>query len=123
MEYVDYDKHMSEPVDGFILQGPVSDRQSLDYLIAAFPDDDMSGFIEHARKMAAEGRENDCVPMALVPKIFAGTPFSAYRILSLAEKGQVQPTRKLWFLNIVCLRCTKAQDFFFAKTLSKQRRR
>jgi hypothetical protein len=87
MEYVDYEKYKSEPVDGFILQGPVSDRESLDFVKAAFPDDDIDGFVECARRMVADGRQNDCVPTALVPKIFAGTPLSAYRVLSLAEKG------------------------------------
>lgn len=84
MEYVNYEKHNSEPVDGFILQGPVSDREALE---AEAGDYRLNQAIEHTKKMVAEGNGNDYMPEALVPDMLAGTPMSASRFLSLAAKG------------------------------------
>lgn len=81
MEYTNYSKHNNEPVDGFILQGPVSDRDAL-HLVMSNPQPS----IDLANKMVAEGRENDVMPGDMVPAVLFA-PISAYRFLSLATKG------------------------------------
>jgi pimeloyl-ACP methyl ester carboxylesterase len=83
IEYADYAKHNNEPVEGFILQAPVSDREGL---ANVFPDIDKS--LEVAAQMIDEGRENDCLPSHLVPPALSA-PVSAYRLQSLCAKGYV----------------------------------
>ncbi|KAF7558691.1 hypothetical protein G7046_g5462 [Stylonectria norvegica] len=83
MEYTDYTKHSNEFVDGFIMQGPISDRESIHHF---FPDYQKS--LDVAAKMVAAGREKDCMPNDSVVKEL-GAPISAYRFLSLASKGFV----------------------------------
>ncbi|KAM5345372.1 hypothetical protein ACJ41O_011234 [Fusarium nematophilum] len=81
IEYSDYAKHNTEPVDGFIMQGPVSDRETLDLIM---PNPQPS--LDLAAKMIAEGRANDCMPNDKIPQVL-GAPISAYRFWSLAAKG------------------------------------
>lgn len=83
MEYTDYAKHNNEPVEGFILQGPVSDRDALD-LVMSNPQPS----IDLANKMVAEGRAQDVMPGDMVPAVIVA-PISAYRFLSLGTKGYV----------------------------------
>jgi hypothetical protein len=87
LEYTNYDKYHSEPVEGFILVGPVSDRESIENLMVQFPDDDFAASIKFAEQMVAEGRKDDCMPRSQVPSILRATPISAYRLLSLGTKG------------------------------------
>ncbi|CAI4218814.1 unnamed protein product [Parascedosporium putredinis] len=86
MEYVNSGAQDSQPVDGFVLQGPVSDRQSIELLGQMFPDHDFADTLACAEQYIAEGRKNDCLPTAKLPPIFAGDPISAYRYHSLATK-------------------------------------
>ncbi|KAI9167494.1 Metal resistance protein YCF1 [Paramyrothecium foliicola] len=81
MEYANYARHNNEPVDGFILQAPVSDRESLEIV---FPDYQES--LELASRMIAEGRQHDCLPQDKVPGVLQA-PVSAYRLHSLCAKG------------------------------------
>lgn len=83
MEYTNYDRHEATPVDKFIIQGPVSDRESLVELV---DEDDMTEISELAAKMIAEGKQNDCLPHDLVASYFS-TPMTAYRWDSLVRKG------------------------------------
>ncbi|PKS12673.1 hypothetical protein jhhlp_000881 [Lomentospora prolificans] len=87
MEYVNSGKQDDEPVDGFVLQGPVSDRQSIEQLRSMFPDHDFADTLSCAKEYIADGRKDDCLPRAKLPPIFAGDPISAYRYHSLATKG------------------------------------
>ncbi|KAH6604284.1 hypothetical protein Trco_007730 [Trichoderma cornu-damae] len=81
MEYTDYAKYSNSPVDGFVLQAPVSDRESLDLF---FPD--YQSKIEYAERMIAEGKGDDCLPN---DQSFAmlGAPVSANRFRDLFAKG------------------------------------
>lgn len=84
MEYANYGKHQNEPVDGFILQAPVSDREGLAPVCP-----DMDDAIEYATKMIAEGKSDQLVPKDNVPSM-VGAPITAYRLHSLLAKGYVQ---------------------------------
>ena len=81
MEYSNYPKHGNEPVEGFVLQAPVSDRECLDIV---WPDREES--LELAAKMIAEGRADDCLPKNMIPGVL-GAPCSAYRLNSLCVPG------------------------------------
>ncbi|KAK7415109.1 hypothetical protein QQX98_006141 [Neonectria punicea] len=81
IEYADYAKHGNEPVDGFIMQGCVSDRDAIELVM---PDPQPS--LDLAAKMIAEGRADDVMPNNMVPAALSA-PISAYRFHSLACKG------------------------------------
>lgn len=83
MEYTNYAKHEAKPVDGFILQGPVSDRESLAELVEEV---DLTRASELAAKMIAQGKQNDCLPHDLAGRYFS-TPITAYRWDSLVRRG------------------------------------
>ncbi|WQF75740.1 Putative fusarinine C esterase SidJ, alpha/Beta hydrolase [Colletotrichum destructivum] len=79
----EYTKHKEDPVDGFILQGPVSDRES----IADSVDPDwLKKSLEYAEKLIDEGKEWEAMPRDQLPSFFQ-TPMTAYRWHSLAAKG------------------------------------
>lgn len=81
MEYANYPRYSNPPVDGFILQAPVSDREGAEML---FPD--CRSKVEYAAKMIAEGRGGDCMPSE---QSFAmlGAPVTAQRFYDLYAKG------------------------------------
>ncbi|KAK1999841.1 DUF1749-domain-containing protein [Colletotrichum falcatum] len=80
---VEYTKRKEDPVDGFILQGPVSDRES----IVDFTDSEwLEKSLKYAESLIAEGKEGEAMPKDLVPSFFS-TPMTAYRWSSLAAKG------------------------------------
>lgn len=81
MEYTHYSKHGSEPVDGFILQGGISDRDILEYIL-----ENPQRSIDLASKMIAEGKADHMMPSDMIPSVL-GAPISAYRFHSLAAKG------------------------------------
>ncbi|KHO00669.1 Esterase/lipase superfamily protein [Metarhizium album ARSEF 1941] len=81
IEYSDYVKHGNPPVDGFIMQGPVSDREAMEGILSSFKES-----IELAESWIAAGRARDCLPNDKVPRSLAA-PISAYRFKSLAVKG------------------------------------
>ncbi|KAH7143915.1 hypothetical protein EDB81DRAFT_796790 [Dactylonectria macrodidyma] len=81
MEYADYAKHGNEPVDAFIMQGCVSDREAFELVM---PNPQPS--LDLAAKMIAEGKANDVMPMDMIPSVL-NAPISAYRFQSLTAKG------------------------------------
>ncbi|TQN73528.1 UPF0613 protein [Colletotrichum shisoi] len=86
LDCAEYTKHKEDPVDGFILQGPVSDRES----IADSVDPDwLRKSLEYAEKLIDEGKEWEAMPRDQLPSFFQ-TPMTAYRWHSLAAKGQVK---------------------------------
>ncbi|KAG5921269.1 hypothetical protein E4U61_006964 [Claviceps capensis] len=81
MEYADYVKHSNPPVDGFIMQGPVSDRESMDVIFPSYQDS-----LALANEWIAQGRAHDCLPNDKVPQDLSA-PITAYRFNSLVAKG------------------------------------
>ncbi|PSR90374.1 duf1749 domain-containing protein [Coniella lustricola] len=85
MEYSKYDKHGNEPVDGFVIQAPVSDREALVY---ALSQEDVEGLVSKSNAMIRAGQKDDVVPKSSLP---AGFPFecpvTAYRLHSLCAPG------------------------------------
>lgn len=86
MEYTNYAKNGAEPVDGFILQAPISDRDGVENF---FPEFQKS--LDFAEKWIAEGKADWCMPRDLVPAML-GAPITAYRLWSLLAKEYVQTT-------------------------------
>ncbi|KAK0621384.1 duf1749 domain-containing protein [Bombardia bombarda] len=83
---LEYSKHWAnvDHVDGFILQGPVSDRESTALLMDKA---EMDESVAHAAKMIAEGREDEFMPPDLLPVEYSTNPITAYRWHSLAAVG------------------------------------
>lgn len=81
MEYADYAKHNNPPVDGFIMQGPVSDREAFEPV-----EPHIQAGLSLAEEWIAQGKANDCLPRDKVPREL-GAPLSAYRLKSLIAKG------------------------------------
>ncbi|KOS18980.1 UPF0613 protein [Escovopsis weberi] len=81
MEYTQYAKHTTSPVDGFILQGPVSDRESLDVYLPGHQE-----YLDFANEMIADGRGDHCMPKDKVPSMLCEV-ITANRLHSLFAKG------------------------------------
>lgn len=87
MEYNRYHKYHNEPVDGFILQGSVSDRQGYVDALGQKAVDDM---VSLAKDMIDAGSGEEVVPKSkLPPTFFFPNPMTAYRLHSLAAVGCV----------------------------------
>jgi len=80
MEYTNYAKHGAEPVEGFILQAPVSDRDGLDIVAPNWRE-----CLATADQMIADGESDWCMPKDKVPSM-VGAPITAYRLRSLIAK-------------------------------------
>ncbi|KAH9884574.1 hypothetical protein F4778DRAFT_774588 [Xylariomycetidae sp. FL2044] len=82
MEYTSssYDK---EPVEGYILQAPASDRDALASETGVAQLDES---VEVARKMIANGEGHQRMPLRHMPDSFKDTPISATRFYALAAK-------------------------------------
>lgn len=80
---MEYSKLEEDVVDGFILQGPVSDRESI---VDFVKPEDMKKGLDLAAQMIAEGKGGEILPADYVPSIF-NTPITAYRWHSLTTKG------------------------------------
>ncbi|TDZ49932.1 UPF0613 protein [Colletotrichum trifolii] len=80
---MEYTKHEEDPIDGFILQGTVSDRESIVDFVS--PDELKKG-LDLAEKMISEGKGDEVLPTDHVPPVFS-SPMTAYRWHSLAAKG------------------------------------
>lgn len=87
MEYTNYAKHNAEPVDGFILQACISDRDGLDIVASNWRD-----CLAVADQMIAEGKSDWCMPKDKVPNVLQA-PISAYRLRSLIAKEYVFASR------------------------------
>ncbi|KAJ3496767.1 hypothetical protein NLG97_g2415 [Lecanicillium saksenae] len=81
MEYANYEKHGNSPVDGFIIQAPVSDREGLK---KDFPNFDE--LLALSAKMIADGDEKEYIPAKMIPAAF-DVPITAYRLHSFLAKG------------------------------------
>ncbi|GJC86779.1 UPF0613 protein PB24D3.06c [Colletotrichum liriopes] len=79
----EYTKRKEDPVDGFILQGPVSDRESI---VDSVDPEWLKKSLEYAGEFIAEGKGGEAMPKDLLPSFFL-TPMTAYRWHSLASKG------------------------------------
>lgn len=71
-----------EAIDGIILQAPVSDREAM---VHELPAEIYEQGNNLAREWIADGRAEDCLPLALTSGIFGSCPVSARRWLSLAS--------------------------------------
>ncbi|KZL67042.1 esterase lipase [Colletotrichum incanum] len=80
---VEYTKREEDPVDGFILQGPVSDRESI---VDSVDPEWLKKSLKYAEELIAEGKEGEAMPKDLLPSFFS-TPMTAYRWYSLVAKG------------------------------------
>ena len=82
MEYTNYAAHSNEPVDGFILQGPVSDREALGKSLTK---EQLAASIATAAEMLAAGKGDEAMPRDKLEGV--KTPVTAYRWNSLAAPG------------------------------------
>lgn len=83
VEYANAARYANEPVDGFILQAAVSDREALRPLMSKEAYEDS---IAYASELVKSGRENEIMPGSKLPKEF-DSPITAYRWFSLAGRG------------------------------------
>ncbi|EFX03823.1 duf1749 domain containing protein [Grosmannia clavigera kw1407] len=84
MEYAKFvSKGQSPAVDGFILQGPVSDREAM---APAFQPGMYEKTLAAAEKMIKEGRENEIIHLEGMPEMLE-SPHTAYRLHSLIGKN------------------------------------
>ncbi|KAK3315984.1 hypothetical protein B0H66DRAFT_499037 [Apodospora peruviana] len=84
LEYLDRDKYPHfAPVDGYILQSPISDREAALKFMTA---EDLEASVIAAKEMIDRGEENEVMPNRIIPPVF-GTPVTAYRWYSIVAKG------------------------------------
>ncbi|CRK15560.1 hypothetical protein BN1723_010711 [Verticillium longisporum] len=83
IEYTNHVKYDTPPVDGYILQSPVSDRETAGM---SMPADYLEATIATAKQMIAEGKQEDAMPRHSIPPVFSSL-VTAYRWNSLAAKG------------------------------------
>lgn len=86
MEYNKYDKYHNEPVDGFIMQGSVSDREA--YANEILAQSEVDDIVALCKEMIDAGRGDDAVPKSKLPPEFPfPNPMTAYRLHSLSAVG------------------------------------
>jgi hypothetical protein len=83
MEYTNREKYGSPEVDGYILVGPVSDREAASIFMTP---EDLNKTVLLAREMIDNGCDQEIMPAATIPPIF-NSPITAYRWHSLAAEG------------------------------------
>lgn len=85
MEYNRYDKYHNEPVDGFVIQGSVSDREAFNNVLTQ---QKVGDIVSLAKGMIDAGKGDDVVPKSELPAdFFFPNPMTAYRLHSLAAVG------------------------------------
>ncbi|KAI9864304.1 MAG: hypothetical protein M1813_003224 [Trichoglossum hirsutum] len=88
MEYLTGEGSASRPpVDGAVLQAPVSDREAIQMLISK---DTYRESMEMARTLTAKGQGLEILPSALTGNVFGGAPCSALRWYSLASTSHAE---------------------------------
>lgn len=114
MEYTNYTKYSNSPVDGFILQAPVSDRESLEIYLP-----DYQPNLDYADRMIAEGKGSDCLPS---DHLFAmlGAPVSANRFHDLFAKGYVDHSANLVGNTSPLINPSRGADDYFSSDLDDQ---
>jgi hypothetical protein len=85
VEYANYVKHENLPVDGFVLLGPVSDREGLALMMEP---KDMNAALAYAKRLIGQGKKDAIMPQEMMPSVY-NTPISAYRWHSMASYGYV----------------------------------
>ena len=80
MEYTKSSAY-NDPVDAFILQAPVSDREALKEVFPEYKDS-----LALASEMVANGKGREMMPSDKTPSAL-GAPMNAYRLWSLCAKG------------------------------------
>jgi hypothetical protein len=83
MAYVNYKTATEHPVEGYILQAAVSDREA-----STMDPESLEKSIECAVEMISQGLQDECMPKSQVDQMTIH-PITAYRWQSLAAKGQV----------------------------------
>ena len=81
MEYTNYERHANEPVDGFILQAPVSDREGIDQFFPTWRES-----LNVAKDLIDNGKSEHLMPVEKVPQAY-DAPITAYRFWSLVAPG------------------------------------
>ncbi|EHA54079.1 hypothetical protein MCOR27_011379 [Pyricularia oryzae] len=84
MEYTNYGRHNSAPVDGFIMQGTVSDREAFGPLVDK---KELDQIISQAATLIRAGEENEMMPRNNPVSEVFGAPLTAYRLNSLLSPG------------------------------------
>ncbi|KAK5664249.1 hypothetical protein OQA88_466 [Cercophora sp. LCS_1] len=84
MEYADYEKYGNPRVDGYILQGPVSDREALGMTTDK---EELGRSVAYAEELVKSGKGEEVVPREMLPDGWREAPVSAYRWWSLAGVG------------------------------------
>lgn len=72
-------------VQGAILQAPVSDREGME--VTGYDPDTLWHAVELAEELVKAGKEENVLPFELTRDVLDTTPTSAYRFLSLSQKG------------------------------------
>ena len=80
MEYTKSSAY-NDPVEAFVLQGPVSDRETLKEVCPEYNDS-----LALASEMVANGKGHEMMPSDMTPSVL-GAPMTAYRLWSLCAKG------------------------------------
>lgn len=84
MEYVS-GSGVRPPLDGVILQAPVSDREALG---AGVPEDALKQAVKVAQEYVKNGQGDQLLPAIISNRLFGNTPVSAYRALSLLSPNK-----------------------------------
>jgi alpha-beta hydrolase superfamily lysophospholipase len=85
MEYVTGPGHESRlPIDGVILQAPVSDRETLCSSLG----ESYEEIVKKAQSLMDNNRGENVLPLSLGRTVFGRTPISAYRWLSLLSPNK-----------------------------------
>lgn len=109
-------------MDGYILQSPVSDRESAFLFMSP---EVLDRSVQVAKDMIERGQSDNPMPKLFLPGIFS-TPVTAYRWHSLAAKECVESLTRL-ASTVSCLKCLKltnagsGDDDYFSSDLPDAR--
>lgn len=81
----DRDASFRPPIQGAILQAPVSDREGME--VTGYDPDILWQAVELAEELVEAGKGENVLPFELTRDVLDTTPTSAYRFLSLSQKG------------------------------------
>jgi hypothetical protein len=90
MEYTSLSHDDLAPVNGYILQGPVSDRDAIALEMGA---GELEKSILAAKVITAGGRGHESMPLEYLPASFQRTPISAARWYALGAVEYVSPKK------------------------------
>ena len=81
----DQEVHSRPFIQGAILQAPVSDREGME--VTGYDPDILWQAVELAKELVGAGKGENVLPFELTRDVLDTTPTSAYRFLSLSQKG------------------------------------